>query len=125
MFGSFNYVALLHSLLAKFRRLRAGSGALWRPWYDGGRHGDRELARLRCVCVLCEYCTEITSTWQNCPRAVFAIFCANHQQPSSTSSSTPDADSADEGTTLLWTNTLQITIHTNEDFSEAEHRRRI
>jgi hypothetical protein len=53
MFGSFNYVALLHSLLAKFRRLRAGSGALWRPWYDGGRHGDRELARLRCVVVFC------------------------------------------------------------------------
>ena len=36
-----------------FRRLGAGSGALWRPWYDGGRHGDRELARLRCVVVFC------------------------------------------------------------------------
>jgi hypothetical protein len=36
-----------------FRRLGAGSGAPWRPWYDGGRHGDRELARLRCVVVFC------------------------------------------------------------------------
>jgi len=36
-----------------FRRLGAGSGALWRPWYDGGRHGDRALARLRCVVVFC------------------------------------------------------------------------
>jgi len=36
-----------------FRRLGAGSGALWRPWYDGGRHGDCELARLRCVVVFC------------------------------------------------------------------------
>jgi len=36
-----------------FRRLGAGSGALWRLWYDGGRHGDRELARLRCVVVFC------------------------------------------------------------------------
>jgi hypothetical protein len=36
-----------------FRRLGAGSGALWRPWYDSGRHGDRELARLRCVVVFC------------------------------------------------------------------------
>ena len=36
-----------------FRRLRAGSGALWRPWYDGGRRGDRELAQLRCVVVFC------------------------------------------------------------------------
>ena len=36
-----------------FQRLGAGSGALWRPWYDGGRHGDRELARLRCVVVFC------------------------------------------------------------------------
>ena len=36
-----------------FRHLRAGSGAPLRPWYDGGRHGDRELARLRCVVVFC------------------------------------------------------------------------
>ncbi len=36
-----------------FRRPGAGSGALWRPWYDGGRHGDRELAQLRCVAVFC------------------------------------------------------------------------
>ncbi len=36
-----------------FRRLGAGSGALWRPWYDGGRHGDHELALLRCVVVFC------------------------------------------------------------------------
>ena len=40
-----------------FRRLGAGSGALWRPWYDGGRHGDRELARLRCCVVV--FCVSI------------------------------------------------------------------
>ena len=34
-----------------FRRLGAGSGALWQPWYDGGRHGDRELARFVVFCV--------------------------------------------------------------------------
>jgi hypothetical protein len=38
-----------------------------------------ELAQLRmCCCDLCEYCTKITSTWQNCPRAVFAI-CRYHR----------------------------------------------
>ena len=54
-----------------FRRLGAGSGAPWRPWYDGGRHGDRELARLRCCVVV--FCVSIVrkllSTWQTCTSA--------------------------------------------------------
>ena len=36
-------VSLLHSLLANVSMPWAGNGALWRPWYDGGRHGDREF----------------------------------------------------------------------------------
>ena len=36
-----------------FRRLGAGSGALWRPWYDGGHHGERELMIEMLCCVFC------------------------------------------------------------------------
>jgi hypothetical protein len=38
-FSSFNYVALLHSTLQMFLRLRAGGGAPWRLQGDGGHHG--------------------------------------------------------------------------------------
>jgi hypothetical protein len=39
-FSSFNFVALLHSLLANDSTPQAGGGALWRPWCDGGCHGS-------------------------------------------------------------------------------------
>ncbi len=37
--SSFNYVALLHSMLANVSTPRSWGWALWRPWYNGGHHG--------------------------------------------------------------------------------------
>ena len=39
-FSSFNYVALLNIMLADVSTPRSRGGALWRPWYDRGRHGS-------------------------------------------------------------------------------------
>ncbi len=56
-----------------FLRLRAGGRALWRPWYDGGRHVHCVFTMNKHVyCFSCVCCTKITPTWKN---ETSLIFC--------------------------------------------------
>ena len=78
-YSSFNYVALLHSLLANVSAPRSREWGTMTavvrrrpPWWSW-----ISMIEMR-GCVLCEYCTEITSTWQNCSRAVFATCSMYH-----------------------------------------------
>ncbi len=75
-----------------FRCLRAGSGALWQQWYDGGRHGDRELARLRCVVVFCMSFVRKLLTRGNTAREQFLPPVASTMNTSVTTNATVYVD---------------------------------